>query len=80
MHAAAISKVENSAQGSSCKLKFVHHMTDGQTDRHIAGRMDIEMDKRMERQTDRQIGRQMGRQIDRWTVGESDIQTNSDRK
>jgi hypothetical protein len=24
MHAAATSKVENSAQGSSCKLKFVH--------------------------------------------------------
>jgi hypothetical protein len=27
MHAAT-SKVENSAQGSSCKLKFVHELTD----------------------------------------------------
>jgi hypothetical protein len=26
MHAAATSKVENSAQGSSCKLKFVHEL------------------------------------------------------
>jgi hypothetical protein len=27
MHAAATSKVENSAQGSSCKLKFVHGLS-----------------------------------------------------
>jgi hypothetical protein len=35
MHAAATSKVENSAQGSSCKLKFVHGAPDA-TDNSVS--------------------------------------------
>jgi hypothetical protein len=72
MHAAT-STVENSTQGSSCKLKFVHAYIDN-------NKLFSRLRSKRERKRERKRARERGRERERKREGERDIEKEGGRE